>query len=184
MAYEIETKILGIDPDAIKEKLASLGGTKSQEVRLTVDWYRITGIKEGEDPWFLRIRSYEAQGIETRHEVTWKAKSQVTGNVRKHKEINFDTQSPQQLADLFEELGLERYAHQEKDRISFILKDCQFDIDQYPGMPAYMEIESPSEDAVNGAIKALGLEGHAASPEGERKLIQNSYGLDWYDMRF
>jgi adenylate cyclase class 2 len=180
MAHEIETKILEIDAPAIKEKLAALGAKKIQETRLIVDWYRLKGIKEGEDPWFLRIRSNSAGT----HEVTWKAKSSITGLARKHKEINFHVTEPEKLADLFEELGLEKYAHQEKDRITFTLKNWQFDLDQYPKMPAYLEIEGSSEKNIRDAIALLGLENKPTWAEGERTLIQNTYQLDWYEMRF
>lgn len=180
MAHEIETKVLNIDTKDIKRKLVSFGANKTQETRLTVDWYRIKGTKEGEDPWFLRIRS----NSEERYEVTWKAKSDILGTARKHKEINFNIQEPEKLSDLFEELGLEKYAHQEKDRTSFSYKDWQFDIDQYPKMPAYLEIEGISEDHVNQAIKLLGLENNPTWAKGERILIQDMYGLDWYKMDF
>jgi len=180
MAHEIETKVLDIDADKVIESLISLKAEKTQETMLVVDWYRIKGVKEGEDPWFLRIRSYS----DGRHEVTWKAKSDILGTARKHKEINFNIEEPEKLSDLFEEIGLERYAHQEKKRISFSLKDWNFDIDQYPKMPAYMEIEGTSEENVKEAIRLLGLENNRTWAKGERILIQETYGLDWYDMRF
>ena len=85
MAHEIETKVLDISADEAKEKLVVLGAQKLQDTRLTVDWFRLKGTKEGEDLWFLRIRS----NSEGKHEVTWKAKSDIIGVVRKHKEINF-----------------------------------------------------------------------------------------------
>ncbi|HEY0907908.1 MAG TPA: CYTH domain-containing protein [Candidatus Paceibacterota bacterium] len=180
MAHEIETKVLGIDAKRIQEALVAAGAKKTQETRLTVDWYRIKGVKEGQDPWFLRIRT----NSEGKNEVTWKAKSDVIGVARKHKEINFNIAEPEKLADLFEELGLEKYAHQEKDRTSYSLKDWSFDIDQYPKMPAYMEIEGTSEESVLEAIKLLGLEKNQTWAKGERILIQETYGLDWYNMRF
>jgi adenylate cyclase class 2 len=180
MAHEIETKVLDIDADKVIKSLASLKAKKTQNTTLIVDWYRIKGVKEGEDPWFLRIRSYS----DGRHEVTWKAKSDILGTARKHKEINFNIEDPEKLSDLFEELGLEKYAHQEKKRISFSLKDWNFDIDQYPKMPAYMEIEGTSEENVKEAISLLGLSKNRTWAKGERILIQETYGLDWYDMRF
>ena len=180
MSREIETKVLDIDPKKIKASLKKLGAKKVLDTRLVVDWYRIKGIKEGEDPWFLRIRS-DSKG---NHEVTWKAKSDILGVARKHKEINFPIQDPEKLADLFEELGLEKYAHQEKDRISFSLKGWRFDIDQYPGMPAFIEIEGKSEDHIKKALKIFGLEKNQTWAKGERILIQDTYRLDWYDMRF
>ncbi len=180
MAHEIETKVLDIDIKEVKTKLTSLGAKKMQENRLIVDWYRPKGIKEGEDPWFLRIRSYSGK----KHEVTWKVKSDILGIARKHKEINFDIAEPEKLEDLFEELDLEKYAHQEKDRVSFAYKNWQFDIDQYPKMPAFLEIEGNSEENVKEAMKLLGLENNRTWAEGERILIQDTYGLDWYDMKF
>ncbi|MDO8482575.1 MAG: CYTH domain-containing protein [bacterium] len=180
MAHEIETKVLDIDARTIIKKLTALGARKISETRLAVTWYRPRGVKEGEDPWFLRIRS-NSEGV---HEVTWKAKSDILGTVRKHKEINFKIPEPEKLADLFEELGLETYAHQEKDRTSFVLKDWQFDLDQYPKMPAFLEIEGKSEEHVKEAMELLDVSKNKTWAKGERILIQETYGLDWYDMRF
>lgn len=180
MSQEIETKVLDIDGKTIKELLVSLGAVETQNTRLVVDWYRLKGIKEGEDPWFLRIRS----NTEGKHEVTWKAKSDILGVARKHKEINFFISEPDKLSDLFEELDLERYAHQEKDRLSFSLGNWLFDIDQYPGMPAYLEIEGSSEESIKEAIAILKLEKNPTWNQGERILIQDTYNLDWYNMKF
>jgi adenylate cyclase class 2 len=88
------------------------------------------------------------------------------------------------LADLFEELGLEKYAHQEKDRTTFTFKDWQFDIDQYPKMPPFMEIEGKSEEHLKEAMQLLGLENNRTYAKGERTLIQEVFGLDWYNMKF
>lgn len=180
MAHEVETKVLDVDVESLKEKLISLGAKKIQDSRLIVFWYRLKGVREGEDPWFLRIRSYAGD----KHEVTWKARSDILGTARKHKEINFYVTEPEKLGDLFEEMGLERYAQQEKDRTSFTYKDWQFDIDKYPNMPAFLEIEGWSEDHVREAIKILGLQNNRTWAEGERILIQNEYHLDWYHMKF
>ena len=180
MSHEIETKVLDIDFKKIRKKLISLGANKIQDVRLIVDWYRLKGVTEGKDPWFLRIRS-DSNG---KHEVTWKAKSDILGTARRHKEINFFVQDFEKLSDLFEEIGLEKYAHQEKDRLSFKFKKWSFDIDQYPGMPVFMEIEGVSEEHVKKALLTLGLDKNPTWAKGERVLIQDIYKLDWYNMKF
>ena len=97
--------------------------------------------------WFLRIRS-NSEGVS---EVTWKARSDILGTARKHKEIDFTIGEPEKLA-IFAELGLERYAHQDKQRTSFVLKDWRVDIDCYPKMPPLLEIEGSSERHVREAI--------------------------------
>lgn len=180
MAQEIETKVLDIDVTKISELLFKLGAIKIQDTRFVVDWYRLKGVGEGQDPWFLRIRS-RSDGSS---EVTWKAKSDILGVARQHKEINFAISQPESLGNLFEEIGLECYAHQEKDRISWNYKEWRFDIDKYPSMPPFIEIEGKSEEHVKEGIKLLGLENHQTWNDGERTLIQKEYNLDWYDMSF
>lgn len=180
MAHEIETKVLDIDSYRIQKELLNLGAKKTKETKLVVDWYRPKGTREGEDLWFLRIRS-NSEGI---NEVTWKAKSDILGKVRKHKEINFNVPEPEKLEDLFEELGLEKYAHQEKKRVSFEYKDWIFEIDDYPGMPAFLEIEGNSEEHIKEAMQLLDIENNRTWTDGERTLIQDVFSLDWYDMKF
>jgi adenylate cyclase, class 2 len=180
MSYEIETKVLDIDKEKVIEKLESLGARKVQETRLIVDWYRPKGEKEEDALWFLRIRS----NSEGQHEVTWKSKAGVSGIAKIQEEINFFIQEPKKLVYFFGKLGLEKYARQEKNRTSFSYKKYQFEIDEYPGVPAYLEIESDSENSIRRALKLLGLEDHRTWEKGERTLIQEVYGLDWYSMEF
>ncbi len=180
MTHETESTVLDIDAEAIKKKLESLGAKKMRDAVLKVRWYRIKGTKEGEDPWYLRIRS-DSEG---NHEVTWKGRSDVLGASRTHKEINLTVSDPEKMGAFFEAVGLEYYAYQEKKRISFSLRDWLFEIDSYPGMPPYLEIEGSSEEHVREAIKLLGLENNRTWARGERLLIQTVYNLDWYKMKF
>lgn len=178
--HEIETKVLDINQAEIEKKLTELGAVKTDRTLLKVTWYQEKGTKQGEEEWYLRIRSYD----DKKHEVTWKAKSEIIGIARKHKEINFLIEEPLKLADLFEEINLESYAHQEKYRTTYKLKDWQFDIDEYPKMPAYVEIEGKSEEHIKEAMTLLNIEDKQTTSEGETKLIRNVYGLDWNNMSF
>ncbi len=180
--HEIEVKVLDVDRVSIENKLDSMGANKISEQRLTVDWYGPKGLSHnGDDPWFLRVRTYGGTG---KNEVTWKAKSQILGTARKHKEINFTVSEPTAVGDLLEELDLEKYAHQEKDRTSWSLGDSQFDLDQYPGMPALLEIETTSEEKINKIISELDLGNKETWNDGERTLIKDKYNLDWFHMSF
>lgn len=178
--YELETKVLDVKRNEIEKKIEELGGRKVLETRLKVVWYRKRGWGEGDDEWFLRIRN-DGEG---KNEVTWKAKSKKRGVARGHREINFVVDNTREIENLFLELGLERYAYQEKDRTSWLWEDVRLDLDHYPKMPAYLEIEGKSERQIEKAIEALKLEKHETSSEGERILIQKKYGLDWYEMKF
>ncbi|MBI4054112.1 MAG: CYTH domain-containing protein [Candidatus Doudnabacteria bacterium] len=178
--HEVETKILNVNSGSLGERLRALGAAQVLDTRLRVDWFWPQGTVAGQEPWFLRIRT-DAQN---RSEVTWKGRSKILGAARKHPELNLAVSDPEKLAKIFESLGLEKYAHQEKDRVSWTYQDWRFDLDQYPGMPGYLEIEGKDETHVQQAIALLGLSDHETSSQGERILIQKRYGLNWYDMRF
>ena len=85
---------------------------------------------------------------------------------------------------LFEAIGLVCYAHQEKKRISWRLENVQFDLDTYPKMPAYLEIEASSEKEIAEMIKKLNLSDKFTWNEGEKTLIEGKYKIYWCDMRF
>jgi len=179
--HEIETKVLEVDKEKVKQKFKELGAEQIQDTRLVVDWYCPKGANDvDKHPWYLRIRTTS----DGKNEVSWKSLPKITGNTRHSDEVNINVSDAMLTGKLFENIGLEHYAHQEKDRISFILKGWQFDLDQYPGMPAYLEIEGTSHEHVQEAIKLLNLEEHTSIGEGERKLITEKYGLDWFNMRF
>jgi hypothetical protein len=50
MAKEVETKVLAVDVAKMAKKLKQLGAKQTQKTRLIVDWLRIKGIGEDEDP--------------------------------------------------------------------------------------------------------------------------------------
>lgn len=179
--YEMETKVLEVVPKEIGEKLDSLGAKKILDTKLLVDWYGPKNLTHrGDDPWFLRVRSY----TDGTQEVTWKGISKPFKAARKHREINFSVLSAKKFGELLVAIGLEHYAHQEKYRTSWTLGGCRFDLDRYPGAPAYLEIEAANQGEIIEAIRALVLTGHKTFLEGERLLMEGAYGLDWFKMRF
>ncbi len=177
---EIETKILEVDPKQIAARLTELGAEKILNTRLTVDWFRDPKTPAGTDTWFLRTRKRSDESAE----VTWKSKSKAVGLTKQAHDLTFDIADAATLGEIFKAIGLVQYAHQEKDRTSWTLKQWRFDLDQYPGMPPYLEIEGQSEENIKEAIALLGLENHRAVPEGERILIEKEYHLDWHMMKF
>jgi predicted adenylyl cyclase CyaB len=178
MAKELETKVLDVNEKKIISRLKSVGAKKVLKTKLRVYWFNIKGKKTYD--WYLRIRRYS----DGKNEVTWKGKSIVHGVSRSHKEINFSIESFEKIFDLFLEMGLENYAFQEKYRTSWEYKEWHFDLDRYPGMNPYLEIEAPSEKLVQEAIRLLKLNSHETWNEGEKTLIEGKYKLNWHKMQF
>ena len=178
---EIETKVLEVDTEDVKKKLKNLGAKETQNTRLVVDWYSVKDAeKYNSHPWHLRVRSYSSG----KSEITWKSISKAHGKMKHNDEVNLIVGDAKAASMLLKNIGLENYAHQEKDRTSFVFKDWLFELDEYPDMPAYLEIEGKNSNHIKEAIILLGLTNHENTGEGEVKIIREKYGLNWNDMRF
>jgi len=178
--HEIETKVLEVNEEKITKKLAELGAEKTQGGMLKVDWFSFPETPKDKQPWYLRVRSYSNGKVE----VTWKGPYKIVGNSHQNKEINLMVGDHEKMKELFESIGLIDYAHQEKKRTSWRLGDVQFDLDIYPNMIPFLEIEAGSEEEINKIISELDLESHETWNDGERTLIEQKYKLNWSDMRF
>lgn len=177
---EIETKILEVDVASIREKILALGAKPTGSGRLFVDWYKMPHHEKRNEPWYLRIRNTYDGG----YELTWKPKEETKDGIRTVREIHFHLTDHEKMRELLDVFGLVSYAHQERDRESFQYGAVRFDIDTFPGIPSFLEIEAPSQEEVASMIHKLELEKHERFPTGERRLVEEKYGLDWYAMHF
>ncbi len=177
---EIETKILEINKEEIKAKIRALGAKTLGSGRLYVDWYKMPEHKKSAELWYLRIRNTFDGG----YELTWKGKEAVENGIRTVREIHFHLPDHKKMRELLDIFGLVLYAHQEKDRTSFKLGNICFDLDVYPGILPFLEIEGPSVESVEKTIQILGLEKHERWGDGERTLVEEKYKMNWSAMKF
>lgn len=154
MAIEFETQVLGIDPEEISKKLRALGAEEKDEVfskRWVFDIACLNAENPGMGEW-IRLRQ---SGSKTA--ITYKHKK-GTGTD--------ETEEIEVLVDDFEKTAIilgklncfiGQY-YQENKRKQFILGDLEFDIDYWPNIPPFLEIESSSKERVEDGLKMLGLE--------------------------
>lgn len=180
MNDESEIKILEVNPEVILATMEKIGAQKILETRLHVDWFCPKGVKEGEEPWQLLLNS-NAEGMA---EVVWKGKTEIIGMARRMHEIFFIASDGASVKSLFTEFGLKRYAHQEKDRISWLKDGWRFNLDRFPQIPPYLEIEGRDESHIKEAIRLLGLQDYKHTSDSERVVIQMTYHNNWHDISF
>lgn len=87
---------------------------------------------------------------------------------------------------ILEQLGFSFRNYQEKRRIKYILDDIEFDLDTWPLIPSYMEIEAPSGEKIKEAIQNLGITQKEIVSCNTAEVYQK-YGIDLYqyrDLRF
>lgn len=71
-------------------------------------------------------------------------------------ETEIEVSSMREANDLLEALGYSHKSYQEKERISYIFENHEIDIDTWPGIPTYFEVEGSSEEDLDNILKKLG----------------------------
>ena len=168
---EIEVRFLGIDKQALIEKLqqvraVDLGDDLFKEIIFydkNLEW-QYKGKK------FARLRSTKAG-------VFLAFKHNEVDTATGTKEIEFKVDNLSKAKQFLEEVGLVAFREQEKKRRTFKLGEVLVDIDTWPSIPTYVELEGPSEEALKNAAKVLELDWAKAVFESPRFVIEKYYKI-------
>lgn len=77
--------------------------------------------------------------------------------IQKVKETEIEVSSLEEANLILESIGVVHRNYQEKIRYSYIFKSAEIEIDLWPGLEPYMEIECDSEDVINEIVDLLGF---------------------------
>ena len=77
-------------------------------------------------------------------------------NIQQMMETEMEVPSIKEANDFLRALGYSHKCYQEKKRISYILNNHTIDIDTWPGLPTYMEVEGENEEDINSILNLLG----------------------------
>jgi adenylate cyclase, class 2 len=175
---EIEARFLEINKEELIKKLRQLGAQDLGE-----DFLRETIFYDRAGSWvherkLIRIRTNSKNSI-----VSYKHHENhaIDGT----KEVEFYTSEPEKVKQFLLELGfLEAMRQQEKYRHTFQLDDVTVDIDTWPQIPTYVELEGSSEVALHDAAEKLGLDWGKAVFEDARQVIEKYYHIPVSSLKY
>lgn len=176
MQTEYEVKILDIDVDEIKKKLEDIGAKKITEKLMRRYVYDIEMDEKRKDcsKW-IRLRN---NGNET----TLTLKEIYNDNIDGTKEIEFEVGDFEKTHQFIESIGFPHTAYQENKRVSYILDGVEIEIDSWPMIPTYLEIEGKTEKDVERVVKLLGFDVSQTTTISVRKVYQK-YGIEIHDFK-
>jgi adenylate cyclase class 2 len=165
---EYEAKVLDIDPGTLTEAIFAAGG---RQVGLTTLQRRyVYDITPGDDRRWIRLR-------DTGRESTLTVKQIRHDGIDGTDEIEVTVSDFDTTNELLGRLGFTPRSYQENRRTSFTLREAQLEIDEWPLIPPYLEIEAGSRAHV---IEVAGLLGYAeADLTGENTVkVYARHGID------
>ena len=151
MYTEIEAKWLEIDHDEFREKLVKLGAEqiypKTDMIRTCFD--------------FPDKSLYERSGwVRVRDEgdkITMSYKQSDDSSLCGTKEICLEVDNYDNAVSFLENIGLETKSVQKTRRERWVLDGVEIDLDEWPWIPPYVEIEAPTEQELVAVAEKLGL---------------------------
>ena len=170
MNTEYEIRILEIDVDKLIHTLESMGAKKVGEYFQRRYVYDLI---DGSSDRFVRIRD-NGEVIT----LTYKDKSIRT--ISGTKELEFEISDFEKANQLLNLIGFNNGHYVENKRITYKLEDAEIDIDTYPNIPTYMEIEGINEEVVRKYIDELNLSDYEQTCDSLFKIYKR-YGLDISD---
>lgn len=169
---EIEARFLEINQKVLKQKLKKLKAKDLGEKRIDeIIFYdkKLSWMKGRKK--FVRMRKVGK-------EITLTYKNRLAPDkINGTEEIEFKVGNWTAAQLFLERLGLTAYREQEKKRHTFKLADVVVDIDTWPGIPTFVEIEGKSEKSIKIAARRLGFDWRKAVFLDARRIIEDIYKI-------
>lgn len=176
-SIEYEAKILDIEPRELARTILDKGGTAIGTARLQRRF--VYDIDPGDQSRWVRLRD---TGSETTLTIKEIASDDIGGTQETEITVSdFDTTNA-----LLGKLGYRAKAYQENQRQSFLLDGAQLEIDTWPRIPSYLEIEASGRAEVVRVAALLGYSEDQLTGENTTK-VYTRYGIDLTaitDLRF
>lgn len=132
---------------------------------------------------WVRVRQTNGKTtITVKHILNPDMQTTNNGDMQKVLETEMEVPSIEEANSMLEQLGFSFRNYQEKNRITYDVNGVEVDIDSWPLIPTYVEIENDSTELIQSTIKKLGLQNHEVLSCNTTD-IYNRYGIDLYQFR-
>lgn len=167
MNIEVEVRLLNVDKESIKAKLESLGAEFQWErlqKRYVYDFHPALPHK------WIRLRT---NGVET----TLTIKNVKTEEMDGTEELEIVVDDFDKTNLILKELGYVPKVLQENKRCRYYLDGVEVDIDSWPLIPDYVEIEGKNKEEVRKIVNMLGFTDENVTTK-DVESIYSDYGID------
>jgi len=168
MKTEYEIRVLEINKEEIIKKLENLGAVKKGEFEQKRYVYDLKPVEKSK---WIRLRT---NGRKT----TLTYKDIVNNTINGTREVEIVVDDFDKTNELLERIGFESRSYQENTRIQYILNNVEIDIDSWPMIPTYLEIEANTEQEVIKMQNLLEINPTKLTTLNCDDIYKQIYGID------
>ncbi|MBN1694912.1 class IV adenylate cyclase [candidate division WOR-3 bacterium] len=166
---EIEVKILEINVEEVEKKLKEMGAEKVFEGEMVSIYFDFSDRLLEKEGKILRLRQKGGKVILTYKELITQDKAKIMD------ENELEVQDFDLMLEIFEKIGLSPLYKFKKYRTTYELNRTHFEIDKYPDIPAFLEIEAPDLYTINEMVSKLGFSGEEVNSYSIKEVLEH-YG--------
>ena len=148
---------MNINIESMEEKLLKIGAKKIFDRIFRRRVYDYPDLRLHKQGAWIRIRDEGDKATMTFKKRIGIKTHDGTTNDDSMEEIDIIVSDFEKTGKILEKIGLKEKFYEENRRICYRLDDVEIDIDHWPMLEPYLEIEGPSMDKVDIVIKKLGL---------------------------
>lgn len=167
MQVEYEVRKLEISFEELISKLDMLGATKIGVFHQKRYVYDFIPAQKGR---WVRLRT---NGKETTLTIKEIQSLRIDGT----KELEITVSDFDKTNEVLNKLGYKPRTFQENFRVEYSLNGVSIDLDKWPMIPAYMEIEGASENDVYMIMETLGIEKEEITSKDVDSIYKDNYGI-------
>jgi adenylate cyclase class 2 len=162
---EYEVKFLNIDVAEVESRLSSIGAVKAGEFAYRRRIFDYADLRLDKAGSWLRLRDEgDKVTLSFKRRLGMKGVGESDDGME---EIETVVQDFDKTGLILESVGLVEKFYQENSRVRWTKDDIEFDIEYWPHLEPYLEIEAPSEERVAEGVRLLGLD------PAEQKIYSN-----------
>jgi len=166
---EVEVKFLEVSVLQTIRTLEQLGAKKVFDGKIVPFYYDFPDDSLRSKNKVLRLRK---KGTEVEFAV--KEKKNVNG-AKVAEETEVIVSDFENTRKILKTLGFKEISRMSKHRISYALGKWHFELDTYPGMPTFLEVEAHSIADLKKAVSAIGFSMKESKPWSGRQVLKH-YG--------
>lgn len=153
MHTEIEVKFYGVSHDEVREKLRNHGATCVRPMRVMKRMNFDFPDRRLDRERYAWVRVRDEGG-----HVSMSFKQVEDRSMHGTKEINLVVDSYEAAKDFLTNIGLEQKSYQESKRESWTLDGVDIELDEWPWVPPYIELEAKTEKSLRSVADKLQLD--------------------------
>ena len=105
-------------------------------------------------------------------------KNIISNTIDGTKEIELEVEDFEKANEFLEKIGFKNRSFQENRRIQYVLDDVEIDIDSWPMIPTYLEIEGKSERDIMSIKNKLDIDENKVTTLNCNDIYKQIYKID------